>query len=40
MLPKTLVECDAENQKLNEELIDYLENLDDLDAVYHNMKLS
>jgi YebC/PmpR family DNA-binding regulatory protein len=40
MLPKTLVECDAENQKLNEELIDYLENLDDVDAVYHNMKLS
>lgn len=38
MLPKTLVECDAENQKLNEDLIDYLENLDDVDAVYHNMK--
>lgn len=40
MLPKTVVECDAENQKLNEDLIDYLENLDDVDAVYHNMKLS
>lgn len=39
MLPKTLVECDSENQKLNEELIDYLENLDDVDVVYHNMKL-
>lgn len=40
MLPKTLVECDAENQKLNEELIEYLENLDDVDAIYHNMKLA
>ena len=40
MLPKTLIECNAENQKLNEELIDYLENLDDVDVVYHNMKLS
>jgi YebC/PmpR family DNA-binding regulatory protein len=40
MLPKTVVGCDAANQKLNEELIDYLENLDDVDAVYHNMKLA
>jgi transcriptional/translational regulatory protein YebC/TACO1 len=39
MIPKVVVECDPETQKLNLELIDYLEALDDVDAVYHNMKL-
>lgn len=39
MIPKTTVECDVEAKKSNEELIDYLENLDDVDAVYHNMKI-
>ncbi len=39
MIPKLYVECDAETQKLNQELIDYLEDLDDVDAVYHNMKM-
>jgi YebC/PmpR family DNA-binding regulatory protein len=39
MIPKLYVDCDAETQKLNLELIDYLESLDDVDAVYHNMKL-
>lgn len=39
MIPKLYVECDAEAQKLNLELIDYLEELDDVDVVYHNMKL-
>jgi YebC/PmpR family DNA-binding regulatory protein len=39
MIPKLYIECDAENQKLNLELIDYLEALDDVDAVYHNMKI-
>lgn len=39
MIPKVSVDCDAETQKLNLELIDYLEALDDVDAVYHNMKL-
>ncbi|MBS0605244.1 MAG: YebC/PmpR family DNA-binding transcriptional regulator [Verrucomicrobia bacterium] len=39
MIPKLYVECDAETQKLNLELIDYLEALDDVDAVYHNMKM-
>ena len=38
MIPKSYVECNEENQKLNWELIDYIENLDDVDAVYHNMK--
>jgi YebC/PmpR family DNA-binding regulatory protein len=39
MIPKTNVECDAEAQKANEELIDFLENIDDVDVVYHNMKI-
>lgn len=39
-LPKVYVECSPENQKANLELIDWLENLDDVDAVYHNMNLS
>jgi YebC/PmpR family DNA-binding regulatory protein len=37
MLPKTYVECDPETTKANLELIDYLEALDDVDAVYHNL---
>jgi len=39
MIPKNFVECDSETQKLNEELIEHLESLDDVDAVFHNMKL-
>lgn len=38
MIPKTEVECSSEDIKSNLELIDWLENLDDVDAVYHNMK--
>ena len=37
-VPKTYVECDEENGKANLALIEWLENLDDVDAVYHNMK--
>jgi YebC/PmpR family DNA-binding regulatory protein len=40
MLPKNSVECSAEDQKSNLDLIEWLEGLDDVDAVYHNMKLS
>ncbi|HSX04728.1 MAG TPA: YebC/PmpR family DNA-binding transcriptional regulator [Rhabdochlamydiaceae bacterium] len=40
MIPKNVVECDPETVKANLELIDWLENLDDVDAVYHNMNLS
>jgi YebC/PmpR family DNA-binding regulatory protein len=40
MIPKTYIECDAQNQRLNLDLIEYLEAIDDVDAVYHNMKLS
>lgn len=39
MIPKTYVECDPETQKLNLDLIDYLEALEDVDSVYHNMKM-
>ena len=38
MIPKVHVECNAEDAKANEELIDWIEALDDVDAVYHNMK--
>ena len=39
MIPKTTVECDEEIREANQELIDWLENLDDVDAVYHNMQV-
>lgn len=38
MIPKAYVECDAEVAKENLALIDWLEELEDVDAVYHNMK--
>ncbi len=38
MWPKTEVECDPENMQSNLALIEWLEDLDDVDAVYHNMK--
>ncbi len=37
MVPKTQVECDEETAKSNLALIEWLEGLDDVDAVYHNM---
>jgi len=39
MLPKLYIECDEEAQKMNMDLIEYLEALDDVDTVYHNMKM-
>ena len=36
-IPKVYVECSPEDQKANLELIEWLEGLDDVDAVYHNM---
>ncbi|HUD01440.1 MAG TPA: YebC/PmpR family DNA-binding transcriptional regulator [Rhabdochlamydiaceae bacterium] len=39
MIPKVYVECSPEDQKSNLELMEYLEGLDDVDAVHHNMKL-
>lgn len=38
MIPKTWIECNEETQKANMSLIDFLENIDDVDAVYYNMK--
>lgn len=37
MIPKVWVECTEEQRKDNLALIDWLEALDDVDAVYHNM---
>ena len=37
MIPKTRVECSSEDIVSNEALIEWLEALDDVDAVYHNM---
>ncbi len=40
MVPKSLVEVSDADADLNIALIEWLENLDDVDAVYHNMKIS
>lgn len=39
MIPKVYVDCDEETVKANLALIDWLEQLDDVDAVFHNMNL-
>lgn len=39
MIPKVFVDCDEETMKANLALIDWLEQLDDVDAVYHNMNM-
>ncbi len=39
MLPKSYVECDVETAKANLALVEWLEGIDDADAVYHNMKI-
>jgi YebC/PmpR family DNA-binding regulatory protein len=39
MLPKVLVDVDEETKQANLALIEWIEALDDVDAVYHNMKL-
>lgn len=38
MIPKTIVDCDPEMIKANLALIDWLDQLEDVDAIYHNMK--
>ena len=38
--PKVYVECDEETTKANLALIEWLEELDDVDAVYHNMQIN
>lgn len=37
MIPKVQVECDLDTAKSNLSLIEWLEELDDVDAVYHNL---
>ncbi|KIC71268.1 MULTISPECIES: YebC/PmpR family DNA-binding transcriptional regulator [Candidatus Protochlamydia] len=39
MIPRTYVECSVETAKDNLALIEWLEELEDVDAVYHNMKI-
>lgn len=39
MIPQHLTECDPETKQKNLALIEWLENLDDVDSLYHNMKL-
>ena len=39
MLPKVYVECNEDNKKANEALIEWIEALDDVDVVYHNMTI-
>ncbi len=37
MIPKTLIECSEEDQQKTQALIDWLEEIEDVDAVYHNI---
>lgn len=39
MIPKNYIECNVDTAKLNIALIEWLEGIDDVDAVYHNMKI-
>ncbi len=39
MLPKSQVECDMKTSTENLALIEWLEGIEDVDAVYHNMKI-
>jgi YebC/PmpR family DNA-binding regulatory protein len=39
MLPKSLIECSEEEKEANMAIIERLEDLDDIDQVYHNMQL-
>lgn len=39
MIPKAMVDCDEETTKANIALIEWIEALDDVDEVYHNMNV-
>jgi len=39
MVPKTLIECNEEDKQSNLALIEFIENLDDIDEVVHNMDM-
>ncbi len=38
MIPKVMVECSEEDRKSNEALIEWLEGIEDVDTVWHNMQ--
>ncbi|MBS0655349.1 MAG: YebC/PmpR family DNA-binding transcriptional regulator [Verrucomicrobia bacterium] len=38
MIPKTYIECDGETAKQNLALIEWLEGIEDVEEIYHNMK--
>lgn len=38
MIPKVMIECDQETMAANLALIEWLEELDDIDTVWHNMQ--
>lgn len=38
MIPKTTVSCDGDARAANDALIEFLEGLDDVDAIFHNME--
>jgi len=40
MIPKGFIEVDSDTEKANVALIEWLEGIDDVDAVYHNMQAS
>lgn len=40
MIPKTLIACSTEDQQSNLALIEWLEEIDDVDVVSHNMEFS
>jgi YebC/PmpR family DNA-binding regulatory protein len=40
MIPKLFIDCSPEDEKANLDLLEWIEGIDDVDAVYHNMKLS
>jgi Domain of unknown function DUF28. len=37
-LPKTMIECNEEARLANLALIEWLEGIDDIDAITHNMQ--
>jgi transcriptional/translational regulatory protein YebC/TACO1 len=39
MVPKSLIDVDPETMQQNLALFEWLEGIDDVDAVYHNMKV-
>jgi len=38
MIPKSYIECEEEDRRANEALLERLRSIDDVEAIYHNMK--